>query len=82
MTIHVTSREFNQDTSGAKRAAASGPVFITDRGRPAHVLLTFEDYEALVGRHAVDRLGEPPGVADVELGVPKSDDLPRPAVFD
>lgn len=43
----VSSREFNQDTSSAKRAARKGPVFITDRGRPAHVLLTIEEYDAL-----------------------------------
>ncbi len=36
----LSSRQFNQDTSGAKKAANRGPVFITDRGRPAHVLLT------------------------------------------
>ena len=41
-----SSREFNQDTSGAKRAANGGPVFITDRGRPAHVLLTYEHFRA------------------------------------
>ena len=46
----VSSRAFNQDTSGAKQAAKRGPVFITDRGRPAHVLLTIEDYERLSGR--------------------------------
>ena len=40
----ITSREFNQDVSRAKRDAARGPVFITDRGRTAHVLLTIEDY--------------------------------------
>lgn len=45
----LTSREFNQDTSGAKKAARRGPVFITDRGRPAHVLLTIEDYQRLAG---------------------------------
>ena len=45
-----TSREFNQDASGAKKAAAQGPVFITDRGRPAHVLLTIEAYRALTGQ--------------------------------
>ncbi len=45
----LSSREFNQDTSGAKKAANRGPVFITDRGRPAHVLLSIEDYQALVG---------------------------------
>ena len=36
----LSSREFNQDSSRAKRAAQQGPVFITDRGHPAHVLLT------------------------------------------
>jgi prevent-host-death family protein len=50
MTITtLSSREFNQDASGAKKAARRGPVFITDRGRPAHVLLSIEAYEKLVG---------------------------------
>ena len=60
MTI-VTSREFNRDVSAAKRAAADGPVVITDKGRPAHVLLTFAAYERLnerIGRMA-DRLAGP-----------------------
>ncbi|MCY4226408.1 MAG: type II toxin-antitoxin system Phd/YefM family antitoxin [Gammaproteobacteria bacterium] len=43
----LTSREFNQKPSEAKRAAASGPVIITDRGRPAHVLLGIEAYRKL-----------------------------------
>ena len=38
----VTSRELNQDVARAKTAAKSGPVFITDRGKPAHVLLSIE----------------------------------------
>jgi len=46
----LSSREFNQNTSRAKRAAKRGPVFITDRGRPSHVLLTAEEYEKLIGR--------------------------------
>lgn len=45
----LTSREFNQDASRAKKAARKGPVFITDRGRPAHVLLTVEAYQKLLG---------------------------------
>jgi prevent-host-death family protein len=45
----LTSREFNHDASGAKKAARRGPVFITDRGRPTHVLLTIEDYQRLAG---------------------------------
>ena len=46
----VSAREFNQDVSAAKRAAAEGPVIITDRGRPSHVLLTIDDYNRLTGR--------------------------------
>ncbi|NOT18282.1 MAG: type II toxin-antitoxin system Phd/YefM family antitoxin [Sulfuriferula sp.] len=44
----LSSREFNQDASGAKKAAMLGPVFITDRGRPAHVLLSIADYQKMV----------------------------------
>lgn len=46
----ISSREFNQDAGGAKKAAERGPVVITDRGRPAHVLLSYADYEKLLGR--------------------------------
>lgn len=82
MTITtVSSREFNQDTSRAKQAASRGPVFITDRGRPAHVLLTIEDYQKLAGSHAsiVDQLAMP-GVEDIEFDPPRlSDGSPCPA---
>jgi prevent-host-death family protein len=46
----ISSREFNQDAGGAKRAAEKGPVIITHRGRPSHVLLSFADYRKLAGR--------------------------------
>lgn len=83
MATQMSSREFNQDTSGAKKAAESGPVYITDRGRPAHVLLTFDAYEELVGPHrALDLLAEPPGVADVEFVAPKYTDAAQPASFE
>ena len=42
-----TSREFNQNTAGAKRAAEKAPVFITDRGKPAYVLMSIEEYRKL-----------------------------------
>ncbi len=42
-----TSREFNQDTARAKRAAKDGPVFITTRGEASHVLLTKQEYDRL-----------------------------------
>lgn len=47
MITTLSSRTFNQDTSKAKQAARKGPVFITDRGRVAHVLLTVEAYRVL-----------------------------------
>jgi prevent-host-death family protein len=46
----LTSREFNQDIARAKRAANEGPVIITDRGRPAYVLMRHETYQRLAGR--------------------------------
>ena len=83
MATQMSSREFNQDTSGAKKAAEKGPVYITDRGRPAHVLLTFDAYEELVGPHrALDLLAEPAGVADIEFRIPRSTKEARPAAFE
>ena len=73
MTITtLSSREFNQDTSRAKMAARTGPVFITDHGRPAHVLLTIEDYQTLTGGQAniLDLLAMP-GVEDVDFESPR-----------
>jgi prevent-host-death family protein len=45
----LSSSEFNQDSSRAKMAAMEGPVFITNRGTPAHVLLSIEEYQRLTG---------------------------------
>lgn len=80
MQTTLTSREFNQDASGAKRAANNGPVFITDRGRPAHVLLSIEEYQRLVGGEGsiVDLLAMP-GVEDIEFDAPRAQGLSRPA---
>ena len=69
----ITSRAFNQQVSKAKRDAAKGPVFITDRGRPAHVLLTIEDYQRIAEKEAsiVESLAMPQA-ADIELEPPRS----------
>lgn len=77
----LTSREFNQDASGAKKAAQHGPVIITDRGRPAHVLLTIEQYRQLTGQQAniVDLLSMP-RQDDIEFDAPRvNGPLYRPA---
>ena len=73
MTITtLTSRELNQDVTRAKKATRSGPVFITDRGKPAHALLSFEDYQRLTNqrRNIADALAMP-GVADIEFEPPR-----------
>ena len=76
----LSSREFNQDTSRAKKAAAEGPVIITDRGRPAHVLLSFEDYQRLSGtpRSIADALALPDG-EDITFEAPRVTLGSRPA---
>lgn len=76
----LSSREFNQDTSRAKKAAAEGPVIITDRGRPAHVLLSFEDYQRLSGGHRsiADALAMPDG-EDITFKPPRAILGSRPA---
>lgn len=75
----LSSREFNQDTSRAKKAAAQGPVFITDRGKPSHVLLSIKEYRRLTGanRKIADALAMP-GVADIELDIPPRSERAKP----
>jgi prevent-host-death family protein len=81
MTITtLSSREFNQDASRAKKATKDGPVFITDRGKPAHVLLSIEDYRRITGGHQkIADLLAMPGIEDLELEIPQLRDTPRPA---
>jgi prevent-host-death family protein len=77
----LSSREFNQDTGRAKRAAKKGPVFITDRGRPSHVLLTIEEYSKLSGKkqNILDMIAMPEA-ADIDFDPPRmGDEFPRPA---
>jgi prevent-host-death family protein len=83
ITTTLTSREFNQDTSRAKKAAAKGPVIITDRGEPAHVLLTFDQYRELSGnKKSIVELLSMPGVEDIEFDPPRLGTEPvRPADF-
>jgi prevent-host-death family protein len=81
MTITtLSSRQFNQDAGKAKKAASAGPVIITDRGRPAHVLLTFDDYQKIAGsRGNIADLLAMPGIDDVDLAIPRSAETARAA---
>lgn len=46
----ISSCDFNQDVSQAKRAARIEPVFVTDRGKTTHVLMSIETYRKLSGQ--------------------------------
>lgn len=83
MTITtLSSRELNHDVTRAKKAAKNGPVFITDRGRPAHVLLSIEEYQRLTQqrRNIADALAMP-GVGDIDFEPPRIEIGSRPADF-
>ena len=83
MTITtLSSRELNQDVTRAKKATKAGPVFITDRGKPAHVLLSFEDYQRLTKqrRNIADALAMP-GIADIEFVPPRVTIKSQPVDF-
>ena len=83
MTITtVSSREFQQNANQAQKATRHGPVFITNRGKPTQVLLSFEEYQRITGkqRTIVEALAMP-GLSDIELDFPPSRAHPRPADF-
>jgi hypothetical protein len=77
----LSSREFNQDTSRAKRAAKRGSVFITDRGRPSHVLLTAEEYLRITkGPKSIADLLAMPVAADIQFEpTPPDEQSARPS---
>ncbi|MBB2830048.1 UNVERIFIED_ORG: PHD/YefM family antitoxin component YafN of YafNO toxin-antitoxin module [Rhizobium esperanzae] len=74
----LSSRELNHDVSRAKRAAQNGPVIITDRGKPSHVLMTYDEFERLTGkrRSLIDALSMP-GLSDIDFDPPRVEIAPR-----
>ncbi|MER9298155.1 type II toxin-antitoxin system Phd/YefM family antitoxin [Mesorhizobium sp. M0621] len=86
----MSSREFNQDTAHAKRAAKNGPVIITDRGKPSHVLMSMEEYEKVKAlgrpekhRSLADVLADDRPEADFDFEIPQLKGFSlRPPEFD
>ena len=80
----MSSREFNQGTGVAKQAARNGPVYITDRGTPAFVLLSIEHYRQLIDKQPslAELLCRTEGASDLDFEIPDIDDIAQPAVFD
>lgn len=67
-----SAHEFAHDLGRVKRAAREGPVFITDRGRPAYALVTIEEFHRLAnfgspGRSLLDVMDSLPVTAGIEF---------------
>jgi prevent-host-death family protein len=82
----VSSREFNQNGGLAKRAAENGPVIITDRGTPSHVLMTYVDYQGLKDATEAPFLSvaealSDPASAHIDLEIPRLNYRPRDIDF-
>ena len=75
----LTSRELNHDVSSAKKAAQSGPVIITDRGKPSHVLMTYDDFNRLSGkrRSLIEALSMS-GLSDIDFSPERVEIVSRP----
>jgi prevent-host-death family protein len=74
-TSTMSAREFNQHVSRAKRAAKDGPVIITERGKPAYVLLKHEQFQRDIEKQRKpaslwEALQHPPA-ADIDIDFPQ-----------
>lgn len=74
----LSSRELNHDVSSAKKAAQNGPVIITDRGKPSHVLMTYDEFERLSGRRRslIEALSMP-GLSEIDFAPERVEIAPR-----
>jgi hypothetical protein len=86
MSIHTfSSRDFTRDVSAAKRATVDGPVFITDRGRPAFALLKIDDYYCMTGKLSPSLSGVMDGIAGgntIDFDPPRLNNLIQAASLD
>ena len=79
----LSSRQFKQDIGSAKKESLHGPVVITDRGKPAHVLITFVEYQRLIARRSkIADLLVWPGDVVPEWPITPLPDLPQLAELD
>lgn len=68
----------NHDVSEAKKAAHNGPAVVTDRGKPSHVPMTYDEFQRLTGRRRslVEALAMP-GLSDIDFDPPRVEIAPR-----
>lgn len=77
-TTTLSSRELNHDVSSAKKAAQKGPVIITDRGKPSHVLMTYAEFQRMTGRRrSLAEALSMPGLSDIDFEPARAEIAPR-----
>lgn len=83
MTITtLSSRELNHDITKAKKASRMGPVFITERGKLAHVLLSFEEYRKIIQqRRSIAETLALPEASEIEFNPPHAHIVIQPVDF-
>ena len=77
----VSAREFHQDVSAAKRAADLEPLIVTDRGKPAYVLMSIDEYRRLTARDHEEFLSALSMDDDQDIEFPRMDFVPRDPGF-
>ena len=86
MSIHTfSSRDLPRDVSAAMLPAVDGPVFITDRGRPAFALLKIDDYYRMAGQSKpslLDIMDSIPGGDGIDFDPPRLNLQVQGASFD
>lgn len=81
-TTTMSSREFNQATNSAKQAALHGPVIITDRGKPEHVLVSIKYFQRLTKTESLLDALACPASADIAFEpMPLANTLCKPVDF-
>lgn len=82
----LSSRDFNEDIGKAKKATANGPVIITVRGKPAHVLLSYDEFRTLRGGKKMSLLESltpsNPAPMDDDFEFPKLAAITKPVELD
>lgn len=74
--------DFDHDTARAKRAAADGPVIITEASQPAYVLLRHDEYRRLAAaKPTIHELLRMDDGDDIDFDPPKLDIRLKPPDF-
>jgi PHD/YefM family antitoxin component YafN of YafNO toxin-antitoxin module len=75
----ISGTALNRNVGKAKKSAQTGPVIITDCGKPAYVLMNIDQYQQITGnvKNILDLLAMP-GTEDIQFTPPRMQDTITP----